>query len=497
MPATHAESEGKIPQGVWKGVCNNIQKFCKGPRQDRFEARSTLGIRLDCSKWDWSENKTFSYGDAQVRKVYFQLEFTILDKKVGNLFGEGEDARVCVTKFVGGFDCSKRTLSGAILDKYMKFSGGGADPLFDVHCVFFKFEDDNVKAAISGHGEDVMDGGERKWFELRLDDLEGMLAQAEKIAPIEKVAREKKIRQMGFRRQLAQQRDIEEEGGWVTGYGESLGNPGPEDTPGTHKVTPRPAMALREVEYSDSVEVAKQREKFQPLQVGTRVKVKALDLLGNGRESEFWFPDGQVIDRIGESCVRDGWKLTPYSVKVWFDNGRRVKWFSPSKAGQELCVYEPGEHHPPLSQFGAFGAFRCGWSESSLVDMYIETHGGHIQGWKNVDSARKDNKPDWHMHVAEARVFWDAFRTCFTIQHRDYKQIVFDGTRNTCLHVHPHPSLSTGALMMMSMALRAQAAQFDDGIGLFYFASIVDYLQHAMEFSKQMIADGILTAPWK
>merc|ERR1719336_1834073 len=110
---------------------------------------------------------------------------------------------------------------------------------------------------------------------------------------------------------------------------------------------------MRQVEYSDSdSSVDLQRERVKATPVGARVKVLQWPLGPETNFEPFWFRDGIVIDRIDENRTLDGWKLRAGSMKVWFDRGTRVKWFSPRKAAKELCLFQSGEVPPQLSGFG-------------------------------------------------------------------------------------------------------------------------------------------------
>merc|ERR1719414_590515 len=88
---------------------------------------------------------------------------------------------------------------------------------------------------------------------------------------------------------------------------------------------PQP-IAVREVEFTD-ITSAVQRGSARMFPVGTRVTVQMSD----GK----CFQDGLVIEQAPDGGTRDGGRVRGGSMKVWYDQGQRVKWVAHEPAEQD------------------------------------------------------------------------------------------------------------------------------------------------------------------
>jgi len=174
---------------------------------------------------------------------------------------------------------------------------------------------------------------------------------------------------------------------------------------------PQP-IAVREVEFTD-ITSAVQRGSARMFPVGTRVEVQT-----RGKS----FQDGLVIEHAPDGGTRDGGKVRGGSMKVWYDQGTRVKWVAPSSKMETLIPKRPAEC-PSLRPWGAFGTLRVlngsqipvgVHPDEALISVYdkiettayVEVHLGYIQWWNKIDSARAGKPPDGYTELRFARVGW-------------------------------------------------------------------------------------------
>lgn len=177
---------------------------------------------------------------------------------------------------------------------------------------------------------------------------------------------------------------------------------------------PQP-IAMRGVKFTDIASTF-QRNPAKLLPVGTRVTVKKRD--------GTCFQDGLVIEHARDGGVRDGGEVRGGSMKVWYDQGNRLKWVAPSSTSDTL-IPKPAEECPPLRPWGAFGTLRVlkgsevdlpfRWDEAKAATAYVEVHGGYLQWWNNIDSGRKGKPSDGNAELSRTIICWWSDRNVFIV----------------------------------------------------------------------------------
>lgn len=161
---------------------------------------------------------------------------------------------------------------------------------------------------------------------------------------------------------------------------------------------PEPVAALPiEVEASD----ARQRKAVRKPMLNDRYEVWS-------EECKKWINDGVIIDRALEDLWvgRSNLKVRQGSVKVWYDNGNRVKWVPLDKLDTKLKENNEAGQRSPRGAFGDL-AMRLGRS-GRPIRMYAELHGGFLQWWPVAAFAAKGLKPLGWMDVKKrnAKIDW-------------------------------------------------------------------------------------------
>jgi len=133
------------------------------------------------------------------------------------------------------------------------------------------------------------------------------------------------------------------------------------------------------------------------------------------------FQDGLVIEHALDGGIRDGKEVRAGSMKVWYDQGNKLKWVAPSSKTDKL-IPNPPQECSALRPWGAFGTLRalkgnaffpvlrhCDMdliNQTDTVTAYVELHGGYLQWWNDIESARVGKPSDGNVELSKETACW-------------------------------------------------------------------------------------------
>lgn len=121
---------------------------------------------------------------------------------------------------------------------------------------------------------------------------------------------------------------------------------------------------------------SKQRKTVELWPVGSQVEIYSAS-------RQCWIPDGEVVEVVWESCMRDDNKVSAGSTKIVYDHGARFKWVASHRLpalvreSRRLRKPTPWTGHLLIS-FGLFGLNK--W-------VYVEVYGGVLRWFSDETQA--------------------------------------------------------------------------------------------------------------
>lgn len=393
-----------MPDGCWQGVAR-----CHRPDQ------LVIGLRLDCSIWDWRPA-----ADASFSEVKFELEHSVLSCE-GNREVVGSQARYT---YKGKFNFNSGQLVAQ--RKKMTFCNEVWQNLIDNGMNFAGLP--TVSLELINHLSGFLSGSvDQDWGVFTLRQVIQCLhrrvrwhtkktLETLKTFEIEKYSVPEPI--------VATEKSQET---FETFETEKYSVPAPivVRTALEPRKSPQPwAHAELEKEWLTVDAELRQRAPVKWYPIGTRVKV-----LGTRGHGQFWFQDGIVIDRVTETCDVDGVQVRAGSTKVWYNKGHSVKWVAPFRQQDLLGEFVPGETPPDVQPFVAVGTLFVVPPGRDGFEAYVEVKEGFLTWW---DVDKQDPRPSGHVDLSQACVFHDDIVPIFKVyrEHLDDMVLFSYNTNN-------------------------------------------------------------------
>lgn len=115
-----------------------------------------------------------------------------------------------------------------------------------------------------------------------------------------------------------------------------------------------------------------------------------------------WYDDGEVVDRVDETCYVDHVQVQAGSVQVVFGLGKMYRWVAPVMVKRHLR--DSLRPQPPEAMSGVLKKETHGWfGFSEWHDRYVEIQRGYIHWWRNEQEAQI-NEPVKKVYLLGTRI---------------------------------------------------------------------------------------------
>lgn len=115
-----------------------------------------------------------------------------------------------------------------------------------------------------------------------------------------------------------------------------------------------------------------------------------VEILGNNKTGE-WLPDGEVVDFVKESCIRDKIRVRAGSTKVVYANGTQFRWLAPSVL--EDYVRPSPRPKFPQPTTGTFLFETHSRAGTWWKPVYCELQRGFLRWWETLEEAKEGAAP--------------------------------------------------------------------------------------------------------